>query len=79
MKSLLTPAEKLFLQTILKPYKGYGLSIMKYTKNNKVKLGIALMSPIQDFIELPINKFTNCYQFKGLEMFMVYDLKTLSL
>lgn len=79
MKKLLTTAEKAFLQTILKPYKGYGLSIMKYTKNNKVKLGIALMSPIQDFIELPINKFTNCYQFKGLEMSIIYDLKTLGL
>lgn len=82
-KPLLTPAEKAFLKAVIKPYKRMAVSIRKEngneyfgTYNIKIKLGCC---SIFNDIVLPIDKFKNSYQFKGLELNTTYDLKTLGL
>ena len=82
-KPLLTPAEKAFLQAVIKPYKRIAFAIIKENGNEyfgtyRIKIKLDCCSIFNDIL-LPIDKYRNSYQFKGLELNTTYDLKTLGL
>lgn len=83
-KPLLTPAEKAFLQAVIKPYRKWVVSITKikiidivttYSGAILIEFGSSHLSPLL----LQIDRLSNSYQFKGLELNTTYDLKTLGL
>lgn len=81
-KPLLTPAEKAFLQTVIKPYRKWVVGIIKQkTKffHTRYIIKIQLNTMRLYDIELPIDELSNSYQFKGLELDTLYELKTLGL
>lgn len=83
-KPLLTPAEKAFLQAVLKPYRKWVVSIHKtkiidivttYSYAILIEFGSSHLSSLL----LQIDRLSNSYQFKGLQLYTTYDLKTLGL
>lgn len=85
-KPLLTPAEKAFLKAVIKPYRKWVFGIAKRVKldfhnmyENMYEIIIKLNTTRLVDIILPIDDLSNSYQFKGLEPFTYYDLKTLGL
>lgn len=85
MKSLLTPAEKAWLQNVIKPYRKWVVSIqltcLKYKSGIVDGIIIYLSHPRFDSIMLPIDRLSNSYQFKGLEKtgYNSFRLETLGL
>ena len=83
MKKLLTEAEKAFLQTVIKPYRKWVVSIEKHMVWDlgwtKPYLKIRFNHPKRLGFNLPILDLENSYQFNGLELDTKYDLKTLGL
>lgn len=86
-KPLLTPAEKAFLQAVIKPYRKWVRGIEKVYHQNlmcgypsyKHTLKIHINARYLSNILLPIDDLSNSYQFKGLELDTLYELKTLGL
>lgn len=81
-KPLLTPAEKAFLQAVIKPYRKWVVEIVKQKTtlfHSMCKIKIKLNTMRLDDIVLPIDDLSHSYQFKGLELDTTYDLKTLGL
>ena len=81
-KPLLTPAEKAFLQAVIKPYRKWVVGIVKRKItifHSMFEIKIQLYSIRLDDIMLPIDDLSNSYQFKGLELDTLYELKTLGL
>ena len=83
-KQLLTPAEKAWLKEVIKPYIRWVVSITKtkmldiettYSYAILIRFGSSHLSPLL----LPIDRLSNWYQFKGLELGTIYDLTILGL
>lgn len=81
-KPLLTPAEKEWLKAVIKPYRKWITGIVKKDKISIIptrEIIIFVNNYAVPDIKLPINCYSNTYQFKGLELNTAYDLKTLRL
>lgn len=83
-KPLLTPAEKSFLQAVIKPYRKWVIGIRRVKIINLIttysdEIEIIFNNRHLSNIRLPIDSFSNSYQFKGIEFRTTYDLKTLGL
>jgi len=79
-RPLLTPAEKAFLQAVIKPYRKWAVGVKRFVTEGLYYIKLELNHPLRIFkVSLPIDYLSNTYQFKGLELCKTYDLKTLGL